>query len=128
MDDKLTTPSVKGKSITINLSEVKFPETEVCTLCLICERAVPISHSDPGIQICRECRTRLKSILYPDESGNLQKWEDVPPTQYPDRYRSCGIACPDCGEELVVDTMVVLTTYPAKRSYTCKSCGWVGVK
>lgn len=41
-------------------------------------------------------------------------------------FRPCGIACPECGEELLVDTMIVLTSLPPQREYHCEKCNWSG--
>lgn len=42
------------------------------------------------------------------------------------RYVESGIACPQCGSELLVDKWVVLTTYPPRRAYHCEMCKWHG--
>lgn len=45
---------------------------------------------------------------------------------YNKRYVESGIACPQCGAELLVDKWVVLTSYPPQRGYYCEVCKWHG--
>jgi len=58
------------------------------------------------------------------------KWEDFdrddtkPAKEWP--FTKTNIQCPRCGEEVYLDSSKVLTTYPVKYAYQCKSCGWVG--
>lgn len=46
-----------------------------------------------------------------------------PKPNIPSRYRPTGVACPNCGNEMVQDTMVVLTSMPPKKLFVCQSCG-----
>lgn len=36
------------------------------------------------------------------------------------------VECPDCGQKIFKNTMIVLTTYPAQTAYLCPHCGWRG--
>ncbi|MFA5031204.1 MAG: hypothetical protein WC495_06490, partial [Patescibacteria group bacterium] len=37
-----------------------------------------------------------------------------------------GLACPQCGEELLKDTSLVYTSYPPQISVDCPKCKWHG--
>jgi len=40
-----------------------------------------------------------------------------------------GIACPECGEELLdSNPMITLTSYPAKKNINCSKCDYVGYR
>ena len=60
----------------------------------------------------------------------LETWEELLERKHKQeinqRYRKCGVACPQCGEELLIDTMIVLTSYPPKHGYHCEKCDWHG--
>ena len=57
----------------------------------------------------------------------LKDWEEFKKERtYNPRYKKCGIACPHCGSEIVVDSMIVLTSYPPQSNYYCDNCGWHG--
>lgn len=60
---------------------------------------------------------------------NLIPWEEHKSKEreyYSKRYVESGIACPQCGAELLVDKWVVLTSYPPQRGYHCEKCKWHG--
>lgn len=40
------------------------------------------------------------------------------------RYKLTEITCPNCGEYIYRDTMLVLTSYPPQNSYKCPKCKW----
>ena len=59
----------------------------------------------------------------------LRSWEEHKKAErefYNKRFVESGIACPECGEELLVDRWVVLTSYPPQKAYHCEKCGWHG--
>jgi predicted RNA-binding Zn-ribbon protein involved in translation (DUF1610 family) len=53
-----------------------------------------------------------------------QHKEDVSRLQY--QPAKSGVACPHCGEELLVDLTAVLTSNPPKSHAWCPKCGWRG--
>lgn len=63
-----------------------------------------------------------------EEPKKLIAWEDMKKNQVriAGRYRPSGVACPMCKEELLIDTMIVLTSYPEKYGYHCPKCEWHG--
>lgn len=42
-------------------------DVQVCTPCMICDKAIPIHFHDSVPRICSECKERIKTILYPPE-------------------------------------------------------------
>ena len=40
---------------------------QACTLCLICDKTIPVYYFNAPPQICDECKKRIKKILYPPE-------------------------------------------------------------
>lgn len=60
----------------------------------------------------------------------MVKWEDLKNNKQKvtiyGRYKPCGVECPECGAELQIDTMIVLTSYPEQHSYHCPVCKWHG--
>ena len=43
-------------------------------------------------------------------------------------WNKFNIKCPKCEQNLYKRVDVVLTSYPPKYRYECKTCGWSGVK
>lgn len=43
-------------------------------------------------------------------------------------YEQTNIKCPKCEQNLYKRVDVILTSYPPKYRYECKTCGWSGVK
>jgi len=37
-----------------------------------------------------------------------------------------GIACPNCGEELLINKTITLTSYPPQQYVDCPKCGYRG--
>lgn len=59
----------------------------------------------------------------------LIQWEEHKQRKneyYSKRYVASGIACPQCGVELLVDKWVILTSCPPQQSYHCEMCKWHG--
>lgn len=88
-----------------------------------------------GTDACRLCGKGLTSAtsttnVHGDFVLGLKPWdsfvEELHEVRSEGRYKKCGIACPECGEELLMDTMVVLTTYPPQRGFHCPKCDWKG--
>ena len=79
-----------------------------------------------------QCETRYDALVVGQQSTiyeHLRTWEDVKKERakfYGERFIPSGVACPQCNKELLVDKMVILTSYPPQQSYHCKSCGWHG--
>jgi len=44
----------------------------------------------------------------------------------PEKESLSGVACPECGEELLVDNTKVLASYPPQREVKCPKCGYFG--
>lgn len=38
----------------------------------------------------------------------------------------CGVACPECGAELLADYTISLTSNPPQTPVRCPKCGWNG--
>ena len=43
-----------------------------------------------------------------------------------DEWEITDIECPDCGQKIFKNTMIVLATYPPTTAYCCPHCGWRG--
>jgi len=42
--------------------------------------------------------------------------------------RPNGIACPECGKELMDSDTMILTSNPPRRNVHCPSCGYIGYR
>ncbi len=57
------------------------------------------------------------------------KWEDFTSSYTATtEWASTSIECPECGEYIKRNTMMVYTTYPPKFKFKCFKCGWLGYK
>ena len=69
----------------------------------------------------------MKKLIPLDEHNNLQStyhWDISNQTPVPN-----GIACPNCGSELLdTNPMVTLTSYPPKKNVNCSECEYVGYR
>lgn len=66
---------------------------------------------------------RLKTLEEHNESV-MRSILDTWPREVPN-----GIACPNCGKELVdADPSVTLRSHPPQKRVACKSCGWLGTR
>lgn len=72
----------------------------------------------------------LKGIMYMAKLKTLEEHEKEFQENYisPDelRRKPCGIACPECGAELLADYTTVLTSNPPQTPVYCPKCGWKG--
>jgi len=59
---------------------------------------------------------------------SLEEYEQKRPKFESVTELQCGIACPECGEELYEDYTFSLTTNPPMYYINCKACGWSGTK
>ena len=46
--------------------------------------------------------------------------------QAPVEWSKCGIECPKCGNELVVNNFQILTSNPPQRRVKCIKCNYIG--
>lgn len=67
----------------------------------------------------------MKKLKTLDEH-NAQAWATYAPDDVPQKN---GIACPDCGAELVDPfPNITLTSYPPMKDTKCLSCGYKGYR
>lgn len=59
----------------------------------------------------------------------LKEWEKFKREKTqgrPPQYEKCGVACPECGSEIWLDRMLIITSCPPRNKYFCENCGWHG--
>lgn len=54
-----------------------------------------------------------------------EEFEKQPNKYWQEMYEKTDIECPKCGQNLIKDKTVVLTSLPPKYRYFCESCGWL---
>lgn len=81
-------------------------------------------------QLLRELRDRAVGTCT-ESMKSLDEWnaERLEAHRRANEYpRPNGIACPDCGAELLDTNAIVLTSYPPKANVHCAGCGWHGYR
>ena len=82
----------------------------------IIDRTIPHSYS---VEIPEDCLKRFVS---------WEKYQANRMIEYDyGTYEHTNIACPDCGNQLMRRTDLVLTSFPQKYHYKCCKCEWTGI-